>query len=134
MASKLLWFSFFLLAVTTVASCNYASTLQDSSHAVKTAPDLADTLCPTWFTPALVNDSVWCECKTKTVQRGLVLRCPSKNKICVQNCIHQERHSTDALNVSILTGACMTHNFETRQTLLASCPYNTHRLTRPTSS
>ena len=127
MASKLLWFSFFLLAVTTVASCNYASTLQDSSHAVKTAPDLADTLCPTWFTPALVNDSVWCECKTKTVQRGLVLRCPSKNKICVQNCIHQERHSTDALNVSILTGACMTHNFETRQTLLASCPYNTHR-------
>ena len=55
-----------------------------------------------------------------------MLRCPSKNKICVQNCKHQECYSTNALNVSILTGYCMTHNFKTGQTLLAFCPYNRH--------
>ena len=61
------------------------------------------------------------------VLKGLVLRCPSKNKICVQNCEQQEHYSSGALNVSMLTGFCMTHNFETRQTLLASCSYNKHQ-------
>ena len=115
-----------LLMAVTFASCNYTSNVRDSSLAVKTTPDLPDTLCPTWFTPALINDSVWCECNTDRVQQGLVLRCPSKNKICVQNCKPQEYYNTDTLNVSIFSGFCMTHNFETRQTLLASCPYNTH--------
>ena len=125
MTFKLFCFLFCLLTVD-IASCSYPSTLQDYSLALKTTPDLPDTLCPTWFTPALINDSVWCECNTDRVQQGLVLRCPSKNKICVQNCKHQEHYSTDILNVSIFSGFCMTHNFETRQTLLASCPYNTH--------
>ena len=121
MACKLLWC---LVCLLTTASSNCTS---DSSLAIKTTPDLPDTLCPTWFTPALINDSVWCECNTDRVQQGLVLRCPSKNKICVQNCKHQEHYSTDALNVSVLTSFCMTHNFETRQTLLAFCPYNAHQ-------
>ena len=126
MALKLICFLFCLLTAA-IASCSYPSTLQDYSLALKTTPDLPDTLCPTWFTPALINDSVWCECNTDRVQQGLVLRCPSKNKICVQNCTHQEHYSTNSLNVSILTGFCITHNFETRQTLLALCPYNTHQ-------
>ena len=120
-----IWLPIYLLMVITIASCNYTLTLRDSSLALKTTPDLPDTLCPTWFTRAHINDSVWCECNTDSVQRGL-LRCPSKNKICVQNCKHQEHYSTDTLNVSILTSFCMTHNFETRQTLLAFCSYNTH--------
>ena len=124
MTFNLFCFLFCLLTVA-IASCSYPSTLQDYSLALKTTPDLPDTLCPTWFTLAHINDSVWCEC-TDRIQQGLVLRCPSKNKICVQNCKDQEDYSTDTLNVSILTGFCMTHNFETRQTLLAFCPYNDH--------
>ena len=128
MAIKLL--SFLLLSVTTIASSNYTSNPRNSSLIALTGtppPDLADTLCPTWFTPALINDSVWCECNTDRVQQGLVLKCPSQDKICVKNCTHQEHYSTDALNVSILTGFCMTHSFKTQQTLLALCPYNTHQ-------
>ena len=113
-----------LLTAASIASCDYSLAQHDSSLAVKIIPD---TLCPTWFTPALINNSVWCECNTDRVQQGLVLRCPSKNKICVQNCKDQEHYSTDTLNVSILTGFCMTHNFETRQILLALCPYNAHQ-------
>ena len=125
MAFKFFWMSICLMAASAIVSC---STLQNTSLALKITPDLADTLCPTWFTPALKNDSVWCECNIDRVQQGLVLRCPSESKsICVQNCTHHEHYSTDALNVSILTGFCMTHNFEMQQTLLALCPYNTHK-------
>ena len=125
MAFKLLWFSICLLTAGTIASCNYTSTPR-SRLAVKTTPDLTDTLCPTWFTRTHINDSVWCECNTDSVQRGM-LRCPSKNKICVQNCNHQEDYNTDTLNVSIMTSLCMTHNSKTRQTLLALYPYNRHQ-------
>ena len=124
MAFKLLWFLICLLTTAATVRC---AIWQDSSLALKTTPDLPDTLCPTWFTPAFINNSVWCECNTDRVQQGLVLRCPSKNKICVQNCTHQEHYSTNTLNVSIFTGFCMTHNFETWQTLLGACKYNVHQ-------
>ena len=50
-------------------------------------------------------------------------------RICL-TCQDQVPLERDDLNVSILLAFCMTHNFDTHQTLLALCPYNKYSLNR----
>lgn len=78
--------------------------------------------CPTWFTQV---DSIWCKCEDKVVQNGLVVKCPDITMVCL-NCEKRRGYNRDDLNVSIMSGFCMTHNYSTQQTLLALCPYNNH--------
>lgn len=84
-----------------------------------------DTVCPTWYTQVNESGDIWCTCNDKMVQRGYVVKCPKKDRICM-TCGDQQTIGRDDFNVSILMGYCMTHNFSSRQSLLAACPYNSH--------
>ena len=91
----------------------------------KETSNVTSVVCPTWFTPEVENDNIWCVCNQNTVHGGTVIRCPKKSRICL-TCEGQEVLNRDDLNISILSAFCMTHNFITQQTLLATCPYNNH--------
>lgn len=82
-----------------------------------------DAVCPTWFLPKCDNGSLICECNDKHVELGrTVVKCPSTNKISPFHSLTED--NKNHFNISILAAYCLSFNTETKETLLAICPYN----------